>query len=242
MLPIVCLALSVLLLPAARHPPIVVSAAISLADALREVERAYAAAGGGPLRFSFAGSNVLARQIVNGAPADLFISADAAQMDYAQHHGAVDPTSRVHLLRNRLAVVTPRGQAGSIPDAEALRRARRIAVGDPAAVPAGVYAKQYLERIGLWSAIQDRLLPLANVRGALAAAASGGADAAIVYETDVLSAPVDLAFLVTGPDAPEILYPAAIVSRTRHREAAQRFLAFLQGPEARAIFRRYRFS
>lgn len=242
MLPLVCLALSVFVAAPGQHPPIVVSAAISLTEALREVERAYTAAGGGPVRFNFGGSNVLARQIVSGAPADLFISADAAQMDYAQQHGAVDASSRVALLRNRLAVVTPKGQGGSIPDIQALRRARRIAVGDPAAVPAGVYAKQYLERIDLWPAIQDRLLPLANVRGALAAAASGGADAAIVYETDVPSASVDLAFLVTGPDAPEILYPAAIVSRTRHRDAAQRFLAFLQGPEAQAIFRRYRFS
>lgn len=242
MLPTVCLALAAIFTLPAQQPPIVVSAAISLTDALREVERAYTAAGGGPVRFNFGGSNVLARQIVSGAPADLFISADDAQMDYAARQGAIDPASRVPLLRNRLAVVTPKGQGASVPDVEALRRARRVAVGDPAAVPAGVYARWYLERIGLWEALQPRLLPLANVRGALAAAASGGADAAIVYETDVPSAPVDLAFVVTGPDAPTIIYPAAIVARTRHRAAAERFLAFLRGPQAQAIFRRYRFS
>ena len=224
---------------------IVVSAAISLTDALTEVDKAYRAAGGGPVRFNFAASNVLARQIVNGAPADVFISADEAQMDYAQKAGAIDAPSRFALLGNRLAVVTPAGRPLGNRDARALTDARvkRVALGDPAAVPAGVYAKQYLERINLWTALQPKLLPLANVRAALAAAESGGADAAIVYESDVTSTSrVELAFVIDGPETPRIIYPAAIVATTRDRTAAARFLAFLRGSQAREIFARFKFT
>ena len=223
--------------------PLLVSAAISLTGVLEQVAIAYASAGGGPVRFNFAGSNVLARQIVNGAPADIFISADEAQMNYAAEWAAIERSTRVDLLGNRLAVVTPRGKGGSIPDAAALANVRRIAVADPAAVPAGVYAREFLERMGIWDRVQDRLVPLGNVRAALTAAESGSADAAIVYESDAASSSrVDLAFVVTGAGAPRIVYPAAIVSRSTNREAAAKFLAFLRGPEARTIYRKFKFS
>lgn len=230
---------------ATNNAGIVVSAAISLTDALHDVEKAYTAAGGGPVRFNFAASNVLARQIVNGAPVDVFISADEAQMDYAQKAGAIDAASRVALLGNRLAVVTPAGRPLRSRDARALTDAgvRRVAIGDPAAVPAGVYAKQYLEHIDLWTTLQPKLLPLANVRAALAAAALGGADAAIVYESDITSTSrVELAFIVDGPEAPRIVYPAAIVASTRDRPSAAKFLAFLRGPQSRDIFKRFKFG
>lgn len=219
---------------------LLVSAAISLTDALREVERAYRARGGGPLRFNFAASNVLARQIANGAPADLFISADQAQMDYAADRGAIDV--EIPLLTTRLAVVTPPGRGSLVPDVSALSRLRRIAIGDPAAVPAGVYAKQYLQKVGVWDALQPKLLSLANVRAALKAAQSGAVDAAIVYESDAASTrSVDLAFVISGPDAPEIIYPAAIVKASSNKLAAGRFLEFLRGPQAAEVFERYRF-
>lgn len=223
---------------------ILVSAALSLTDALWEVAKAYVAAGGRPVRFNFGASNVLARQIANGAPADVFISADEVQMDYVQKAGAIDPATRVALLGNRLAIVVPSGRPLGGSDARALAdaRIRRVAIGDPAAVPAGVYAKQHLERVGLWNALQAKLLPLANVRAALAAVESGGADAAIVYESDVVSGKrVDLAFVIEGPDAPRIVYPAAIVVRSKNRGEAQSFLAFLRGSAAAAIFRRFKF-
>ena len=222
-----------------------VSAAISLTDALQEIEKAYRAAGGGPVRFNFAASNVLARQIANGAPADIFISADLVQMQYAERAGAIRPGSSYYLLANRLAVVTPPGRPLRGSDASALADAsiRRIAIGDPAAVPAGFYAKQYLERRGLWQALQRKLLPLSNVRAALGAVESGGADAAIVYESDAAASDrVALAFVVPAGEAPPIIYPAAIVGRSANRDAAERFLAFLRGPEARGIFRRLKFS
>jgi molybdate transport system substrate-binding protein len=110
-------------------------------------------------------------------------------------------------------------------------------------VPAGRYARAYLERAGLWEALQPKLLPLANVRAALAAAESGGADAAIVYESDAATSnKVTLAYIVPSAEAPLITYPAAIVTRARNRAGAEQFLAYLRGPRAREIFERYRFS
>jgi molybdate transport system substrate-binding protein len=230
--------------PPADDAPLLVSAAISLSDALHEIERAYVEDGGGPVRFNFAGSNVLARQIVNGAPADLFISADAAQMDYAERAGAIDATTRRPVVGNRLAIVVPSNASAVMAGPRDLLapRIKRIAIGDPAAVPAGRYAKAYLESAGLWGSLQPKLLPLANVRAALTAAESGGADAAIVYESDTTtSKSVALAFLVPEDAAPPIAYPAAIVARSRNRQAAERFLEYLRNPRAQAIFVRFKF-
>jgi molybdate transport system substrate-binding protein len=230
--------------PAAPTRPLIVSAAVSLTDALEEIARAYAASGGGEVRFNFAGSNVLARQIVAGAPVDLFVSADEAQMAVAESAGAIDSSSRIPLLGNRLAVVTRRG-APPVADARALAAAsvRRIAIGDPAAVPAGVYAQQYLRAAKLWEALEPKLVPVGNVRAALAAAASGSVDAAIVYETDArASADVALAFVVEGAGTPRIVYPAAVTRRAADRAAAVRFLQFLSGPRASEIFTRYGFT
>jgi molybdate transport system substrate-binding protein len=239
---LLCLALLGTALPS-RQEPLLVSAAISLSDALQEIEQAYTKAGHAAVRFNFAGSNVLARQIVNGAPADVFISADEAQMDYAAERGAIDRQSRFDLVSNRLVIVTPRGSARSIADAAALAHARRIAVADPAAVPAGVYARQFLEKAGIWDRLRERLVPLGNVRAALAAVESAAVDAAIVYESDAAtSSRVDVSFVVTGSAAPRIVYPAAIVAQSKNRDAAAKFLAFLRSAEAAAIFRKYHFS
>ncbi len=197
------------------------------------------------MRFNFAASNVLARQIVNGAPADVFISADEAQMDYVQREKAIDPASRVRLLSNRLVVVTQADRRAEWRDARALLGAdvKRVAIGDPAGVPAGVYARQYLEKIGIWNALQPKLLPLANVRAALGAVESGGADAGFVYATDAAaSARTRIALTIDGPDAPRIVYPAAITVRSRHKPAAGKFLAFLRTPAATTIFERHGFS
>lgn len=224
--------------------PITVSAAVSLTDALTAAQAEYATAGGGAVRFNFAGSNVLARQIAAGAPVDLFISADEAQMDVVEKAGAIDRTTRVDLVGNRLAVVTPRDQGNPPADAKGLAQphVRRIALGDPAAVPAGVYARQYLRAAGLWDALQSRLVPVANVRAALGAAANGTVDAAIVYESDAAgTSEVRVAFVIAGPDAPRIVYPAAIVAGSHNRAAAEHFLSFLRGPQAARIFTRFKF-
>jgi len=236
-----CLALWVL--GASAPPPLTVSAAVSLTDALESIAREYAAAGGTPVRFNFAGSNTLARQLVNGAPADLFISADETQMDVAAAAGAIDRASRVDLLGNRLAIVAG-PTAGSVRDARDLasQAVRRIALGDPAAVPAGVYARRYLESIGLWDTVSSRVVPVGNVRAALVAVINGSADAAIVYESDTVAAGAVRWIVIDGPGAPRIVYPAAIVTRTADRAAAERFLSFLRGQQAAAVFARYKFT
>jgi molybdate transport system substrate-binding protein len=236
--------LAATLLPAQLEPPLTVCAAVSLTESLEAAAKAYLAAGGGSVRFNFAGSNVLARQLANGAPADVFISADEAQMDVAAAAGAIDPATRVDLLANRLAVIARPDRMG-VSEIRGLLQpdVRRVAIADPAAVPAGVYARQYLQAVGLWDSIQSRLVPVGNVRAAVAAVENGSADAAIVYETDAsIARTAIIAFVVSGAGAPRIVYPAAVCAASRQREAAARFLLFLRGPQGTEIFRRYKFS
>jgi len=224
--------------------PVTVAAAVSLADVLEEIAAAYAAAGGGPVRFNLAGSNVLARQIVNGAPADIFISADRAQMDVVEKAGAVLAGSRVDLVGNQLAIVATPDRVDFVRQefARAPAGIRRLAIGDPAAVPSGVYARRYLEQRGLWTAYEPRIVPTTNVRSAVAAVETGSVDAAIVYLTDLAAARTAvLAFAVPADDGPRIVYAGAVLASSRNVAEAKRFLAFLRGSVAAAIFRRHRF-
>lgn len=239
--------LAIAFLPLNAEAPLTVSAAISLTDALEAIAKAYAEAGGGPVRFNFSGSNVLARQLVNGAPADVFISADVAQMDVAAQAGAIDRASRFDLLGNRLAVITARPSTGRPPIhrvGDLLQpEVTRIALGDPAAVPAGVYAREYLQAAGMWAQLAPKVVPVANVRAALAVVENGSADAAIVYETDAaLSTAALTAFVIVDNRAPRIVYPAAMVAHSRQPDGARRFLSFLRGSAAAAIFRRFGFT
>jgi molybdate transport system substrate-binding protein len=228
----------------APRAPITVSAAISLTDALEQIVKAYAASGGGPVRLNLAASNVLARQIVNGAPADVFISADEAQMDVVQRANRVVAGTRRDLLRNQLAVVASPDRAAYVRGhfTAAPPDLRRIAIGDPAAVPAGVYARQYLEAAGLWNAYESRIVPTANVRAALSAVENGSADAAIVYLSDTtITTRATVAFVVPAAQGPRIVYPAAVLTSSSDPDAAKRFVAFLSGPEASALFERHKF-
>jgi molybdate transport system substrate-binding protein len=220
-----------------------VSAAVSLTDALTAVAEQYGKGGRGTIRFNFAGSNVLARQILAGAPADVFISADEAQMD------AVAPLlldgSRVNLLRNQLAIVVPNDRPRTIANPRELAEPafRRIAIGDPAAVPAGVYARAWLEQEGVWPAVVSRIVPGGSVRAALAAVESGAADAAIVYRTDArVALKATVAYVVPADRGPRIVYPAAVVRASAARDEAKRFVDYLRGADAARIFERFGFS
>ncbi len=231
-------------LQAPAPPTLTVAAAISLTGALEEVARAYAADGGGHVRFNFAGSNVLARQIVNGAPADLFISADEEQMNFVEKANGLVAGSRVSLLMNVLAIVALPERVALVREqfSRAPAEIRRLAIGDPSAVPAGVYAKQFLEQQGLWKAYESRIVPTTNVRAALTAVETGAADAAIVYVTDAAVARnAVVAFVVPPNTGPRIVYPAAILASSSNRSEAERFLKFLRSREASAIFFRYKF-
>jgi molybdate transport system substrate-binding protein len=225
--------------------PLLVSAAVSLSDVLEEIAAAWRAQGGGDVRFNFGPSNALARQIVRGAPVDVFVSADEAQMDVVDRAGLLSPGSRFPVTGNRLAVIARPGQADVVRVAfpKAGPAIRRLALGDPAAVPAGVYARQYLERLGLWGAFDGRIVPTASVRAARAAVENGAADAAIVYASDLqTSTRTAAAILVPIADAPRIVYPGAVVRASRQPELAHRFLTFLRSPDAAAAFARHGFA
>lgn len=229
-------------MPEAR--PITVSAAVSLSDALTAIAQEYGRLARGGIRFNFGGSNTLARQIVNGARVDLFISADDGQMNVVATAGLLKEGTRVDLLRNQLAIVVPSDRPRTFKSlAEIAGPAfKRIALGDPAAVPAGVYAKQLLEKEGLWRAVEARVVPTASVRAALTAVTSGAADAAIVYRTDARTAVgATVAWVVSAERGPRIVYPAAIV-RDATMPEAQRFLDFLRGEAASRIFERFSFQ
>ena len=227
--------------PGASAPARVrVSAAVSLTGPLEQAADDFRRGTGIAVELNLAGSSTLAAQIRAGAPVDLFISADERQMDRVAAEGLVDAATRVVLLSNRLAVVVPVGAPAPRRAAELDDPAfARIAVGDPAGVPAGVYARTYLASLGLWDALSPRLAPMRSVRAALAVVAAGGADAGIVYRTDALASDdVAVAFEVPEREGPPIAYPAAVLTDAPNPAGAARFLARLQRPAARGAFAR----
>src|SRR5215218_9976413 len=235
MLPGLCLLLA--LSAQTSSPPLTVSAAVSLTEALEEAAAAFHAGGGTAVVFNFGASNVLARQIVNGAPVDVFISADQAQMDVVARAGLIVPGSRVEVTANTLVLVVDAHSPIKTIDDLGGADVRRIAIGDPAAVPAGVYARTYLEEIGMWTRLEPKLVPTTNVRAALAAVENGSAGAAFVYASDARIAPaLRVAATIAGPRAPRIVYPGCILKTTRQAAAAAKFVQFLTSPAAAAIF------
>jgi molybdate transport system substrate-binding protein len=218
-----------------------VSAAISLSRALTKAAVAYQQMTGTKVVLNLAGSDTLATQLIEGAPVDLLISADVSQMDRVEHLNRIKTETRVDLLSNGLTIVVPTDRLNSVMIPEDLRRfvVRRIALGDPNAVPAGVYAKEYLESIGIWLDVRDKIVPTRDVRAALAAVEAGNVDAAIVYRTDIsLATDALIAVEVPIQEGPVIRYPAAIVRDAKNDASADRFLAYLWSNDARQIFQR----
>jgi molybdate transport system substrate-binding protein len=223
----------------AGQMPIVVSAAASLTDVFQELARVYERRSGARVTLNFGPSNTLARQIAAGARVDLFVSADERQMDALAAY--IDPSSRTPIVSNQLAIAVPDDRPRRFSSARDLTHpsVRRVALGDPTAVPAGVYAKAYLEKLGVWNGIASKVVPAGSVRLALAAVENGAADAAIVYKTDVATARrVREAFVVPAAEGPRIVYPAAVVRGAHNPGGARRFLEFLTSREAAALFER----
>ena len=221
-----------------------VAAAASLTDALREIKAAYEASGGDTILLNLGASSTLARQIAEGAPADLFLSADEARMDELAKRGLVLAGSRRSVLSNTLVVVVPADSRLRIagPADLASPQIRALALAEPGTVPAGIYAREYLEKRGLWERVKARVVPTENVRAALSAVEGGNADAGIVYKTDAgISRKVRIAWEVPAAEGPRISYPFGIVAGTRRPEAARKFLAYLESPAALAVFRKYGF-
>lgn len=229
-------AIPLLLAPlAARAAEIRVAAAASLAEAVTEVATAFQKEHGIKVTPVFAGSNVLARQIEEGAPVDVFLSADEATMDKLSKAGLVRDATP--LLTNSLVVVAPADSGLKLSAAADLADLKRIAIGDPAAVPAGIYAKSWLTKAGLWEKVGPRCIGAENVRAALATVVSGNVDAAIVYKTDaVIAKKTKVVWTVPDGEGPAIVYPVAICSATRQADAAKHFTDFLLSADAGKIF------
>ncbi|MYD72048.1 MAG: molybdate ABC transporter substrate-binding protein [Acidobacteria bacterium] len=219
--------------------PVLVSAAASLSEVMAVIADRFEGATGSAIRLNVAGSQMLASQIIEGAPVDLFVSADELQMERVAEAGRIDAGSRIDLLANQLVVVVPSDRPGTVAAPRDLARAsiERLALGDPAAVPAGVYARDWLRATGLWGAVATKVVPASNVRAALRAVESGAADAGIVYRTDVRTATgAIVAFEVPIGDGPAIVYPAAVATGAPNRSGAVRFLDYLQTSAVRPLF------
>lgn len=229
--------------PVAAQPPgLVVSVAASVSDALEEIARLYRAATGVTVAVNAGGSNTLARQIVEGARAGLFLSADSIQMDAVEKAGRIVPGSRTRLLTNELVVITP--AASSTTVAQVMSGSiRRLAMGEPAAVPAGVYGRRWLEHEQAWARVSPKVVPFPTARAVLTAVEAGRVDAGIVYRTDAMAARVRVVATVPAKEHAylDIVYPAAVIAGPSAAEAT-RFLEFLKGPAARAVFDKHGFG
>lgn len=222
-----------------------VFAASSLADALDAVADAFTAETGTAVVASYASSAAVARQIGEGAPADVVISADEAWMDHLAARGLIRPDSRFDLVGNALVLVAPAGAAPVLPIEPGFPLAvalgdGRLAVGEVTSVPAGRYARAALEALGAWEGVRDRLAEAENVRAALLLVARGEAPLGVVYATDAAAEPGVEVVGTFPPDShPPIVYPAAAVAGAG--DPAASFLAFLRGPQAAAVFDRLGF-
>jgi len=223
---------------------ITVFAAASLSDALREIAATYGKTTGDTVRLNLGASSLLARQIREGAPADLFFSADEAKMDDLARAGLIDPATRRSLLSNSLVIVVAADSDLKLAAARDLATAavHRLALAEPETVPAGIYARVYLQRQGLWEEIVGKTVPTENVRAVLAAVESGNVEAGIVYKTDALSSKkVRIAYEVPRNEGPRISYPLAIIKGGRNPSGAARFLALLSSPAGKSVFAKYGF-
>jgi len=220
-----------------------VFAAASLKNVLDEISEDFTAATGLNVTVSLAGSSAIARQIGEGAPADVFISANPDWMDVLEKDGLIDPASRFDLAGNRLALVAAAGSAaipGTVPeigadfDLKGRLGSERLAMAFVKAVPAGMYGKAALESLGLWDKVEAQVAQADNVRSALALVALGAAPLGVVYSSDAQAEPrVGIAGLFPQDSHPPILYPAAKV--TGAAPGADAYLAFLAGPEAARV-------
>lgn len=242
MRPVIALALAAFLdAPSAvRADEVTVFAAASLTDVLREAARGFESSTPHRVSFNFGGSNDLARQIKAGAPAELFFSADKAQMDGVARDGRVGLGDRIDVLSNALVVVVPAASNARVGRAADLQQFGKIALANPQAVPAGIYARTYLQAEGAWDAVKDKVVPTLDVRAALAAVESEHAGAAIVYRTDAaLSKRVKVALEVPRERGPRIVYPLALL--TGSKPAAALLRDYLVSDAARSLYEKHGF-
>jgi molybdate transport system substrate-binding protein len=219
---------------------LLVFAAASLTNVLDEIGTAYTQQTRQRVKFSYAASSALARQLEAGARADVFFSADLEWMDYVQARNLIDRSTRRNVLGNRLALVAPADSKIELKIAPAFKLAealgdRRLATGDPESVPVGKYARSALTSLGVWNEVADRLVRADNVRSALAFIARGETPLGIVYETDAkVEVRVRVVDIFPANTHPPILYPVAVTRGAR--QGAQAFVEFLRKPAAEESF------
>lgn len=236
-------ALLVLLLPlTAQAQGVTVFAAASLTDAMKDVSTKWVAAGHQPLVLSFGSSSTLARQIEQGAPANVFASADEKWMDYLAQKSLISADTRKDLLGNDLVLVVAADKPEHVTIGKSfnmlglLGANGRLATGDPAHVPVGIYAEQALKKLGMWDSVSPRLAGTADVRAALLLVERGEAPAGIVYATDAaVSKAVMIAGTFPADSHDPVSYPFA-VTKSGDTPEARALLRFLAGPQARAVF------
>jgi molybdate transport system substrate-binding protein len=231
--------------PAVKQAPVTVSAAISLKGALdqlgREYERDHP---GASITFNYGASGTLQHQIEQGAPVDLFFPAAQKQMDALQTAGLILNDTRHDIVANDLVLIAP-SDTDNIHTFQDLAKpvVKTVAIGEVATVPAGMYAQQTLEHLGLWDAVQKKAVYAKDVRQVVTFVASGNADAGLVYRTDAQTSPKIRTIFTAPPNSHDpIVYPAAVLKNSKAPDAARAFLEFLETPHALEIFKTYGFN
>nr|WP_174783023.1 molybdate ABC transporter substrate-binding protein [Dolichospermum sp. UHCC 0260] len=223
---------------------LLISAAASLKEALEEIKPLYQQSKPNvKINYNFGSSGALQQQIEQGAPTDIFISAAKKQVDALEQKGLLVPGTRNIIAKNRLVLVVPKNAVGitsfySLKDA----KVKKIAIGEPRSVPAGQYAQQVLEKLKIWSEIKSKLVFANNVRQVLASVESGNADAGLVYITDAkISDKVKVVVTADEKYHSPIIYPLAVVKRSKNVDAAKEFSQFLSSNQAKSVFKKYGF-
>lgn len=231
----------------AQQREVMVYAAASMKNVLDDIGKQYQAQTGKRINVSLAASSALAKQIENGAPADLFISADLDWMDYLAQRKLIKPETRKNLLGNQLVLIAPLDSdvwakiKPGFPLARLLKGGK-LAMGNTSSVPAGKYGKAALEKLGVWGSVQNQIAQAESVRAALALVARGEAPLGIVYKTDAEVEPhVKIVGVFPADSHPAIIYPVALLADSRNPDAWN-FLAYLESPKCKPIFQKYGFT
>ncbi|MDF5718060.1 MAG: molybdate ABC transporter substrate-binding protein [Rhizonema sp. NSF051] len=222
-----------------------ISAAASLKDAMTEIKPLYEQKQSGvTINYNFGASGALQQQIEQGAPVDVFISAGKKQMDALEQKGLLVPGTRTNLANNRLVLIVPNNSTVGINSFNTLTdsKVKRIAVGEPRSVPAGQYADQVLKQLNIYDQVKSKLVFANNVRQVLAAVESGNADAGLVYASDAkISNKVKVAVVADEKSHSPIVYPMAVLKRSKNIDAAKAFVQFLSGEPTQSILQKYGF-
>lgn len=234
--------------PSTRQTPVElnISAAVSLKDALTEIQKNYQTKNPQvKLLYNLGASGSLQKQIEQGAPADIFISAAPKQMNELQEKKLIDAATRKNFVENKLVVVLPRDSKLNITKFEDLASSdvKKLALGETAVVPAGQYARQVLEKLNLWDKVQDKVVFAKDVRTVLAYTETGNVEAGIIYRTDAASSG-KVKVAATAPEGSHqpILYPVAILTGTKQTKAAEEFVSYLFSAESKVVLEKYGFT